>query len=198
MNAGRHRSFDMEVALDNAMQVFWTNGYPGTSLADLTRAMGINKSSMYTAFGNKEALFKSALDRYVEKYGLLHSEQLFIENRRLPKRIENYLTSIAKMVTDKNLPSGCLMCISTCEAAGTCLPSTALHAVNKINEVTKSSFIKFFKAEKAAGNITSKNTPAMMANYLMTLQYGLAVMGRNGASLKELVSVIDFSISNIL
>jgi len=198
MNAGRHRSFDIEAALDNAMEVFWTNGYPGTSLSDLTSAMGINKSSMYTAFGNKEALFKSALDRYVEKYGLHHSEQLYIENRSLRNRIENYLTSIAKMVTDEDLPGGCLICISTSEAAGTCLPSTALHAVKEVNAITKSSLINFFETEKAAGNITSKNPPAMLANYLMTLQYGLAVMARNGANFKELVSIIDFSITKIL
>jgi len=196
MNAGRHRAFDTEIALDNAMEVFWTNGYPGTSLTDLTRAMGINKSSMYKAFGNKEALFESALDRYINKHGGIHSEQLFVEGRSLPNRIENFLTSIAKMVTDENLPGGCLICVSTSETAGTCLPSTALQAIKKINETTKSTLTRFFKAEKAAGNIASKNTPAMMASYLMTLQYGLAVMGRNGTSLKELINVIKFSITN--
>src|ERR1700693_5053048 len=64
--AGRPRSFDLDQALDRALQVFWRKGYEGTSLADLTGAMGINRPSLYAAFGDKEALFRKALDRYAE------------------------------------------------------------------------------------------------------------------------------------
>ena len=61
---GRPRAFDAEKALDRAMQVFWRKGYLGTSLSDLTDAMGINRPSLYAAFGNKKSLFRKALDRY--------------------------------------------------------------------------------------------------------------------------------------
>src|SRR5436190_7853112 len=63
---GRPRSFDAEKALECALEVFWRKGYEGTSLPDLTRAMRINRPSLYAAFGNKEALFRKALDRYVQ------------------------------------------------------------------------------------------------------------------------------------
>ena len=63
---GRPRSFDTHKALDRALQVFWRKGYEGTSLSDLTAAMGINRPSLYAAFGDKEALFRKALDRYQE------------------------------------------------------------------------------------------------------------------------------------
>ena len=66
MPIGRPRAFDLETALDRALQVFWRKGYEGTSLSDLTKAMGINRPSLYAAFGNKEALFRKALDRYAE------------------------------------------------------------------------------------------------------------------------------------
>jgi AcrR family transcriptional regulator len=61
---GRPREFDMEKALDKALDVFWRNGYEGASVAELTGAMGINPPSLYAAFGNKEGLFRKALDRY--------------------------------------------------------------------------------------------------------------------------------------
>src|SRR2546425_3446875 len=63
---GRPRAFDVDEALDQALGVFWRKGYEGTSLPDLTRSMGINRPSLYAAFGNKEALFRKALDRYAD------------------------------------------------------------------------------------------------------------------------------------
>src|ERR1700738_1402218 len=61
---GRPRGFDADRALDRALAVFWRNGYEGASLPALTKAMGINRPSLYAAFGNKEALFRKAVERY--------------------------------------------------------------------------------------------------------------------------------------
>ena len=66
MATGRPRAFDINEALKNALQVFWQKGYEGTSLEDLTKAMNINRSSLYTTFGNKEQLFYKVLDLYYE------------------------------------------------------------------------------------------------------------------------------------
>ena len=66
MAKGRPREFDAEKALDAALEVFWRKGYEGASLPDLTEAMGINRPSLYAAFGNKEALFRKVIARYVE------------------------------------------------------------------------------------------------------------------------------------
>src|SRR6202451_4040367 len=63
---GRPRAFDTEEALDRAMQVFWRKGYLGTSLSDLTDAMGINRPSLYAACGNKQSLFRKALEHYAK------------------------------------------------------------------------------------------------------------------------------------
>ena len=67
MAMGRPRAFDADAALDEAMEVFWRHGYEGTTIAQLTDAMGINPPSLYAAFGNKEGLLKAALDRYTAK-----------------------------------------------------------------------------------------------------------------------------------
>ena len=61
---GRHREFQLEEALDAALRMFWRKGYEGTSYADLTEATGLERPSLYAAFGNKEALFRRALARY--------------------------------------------------------------------------------------------------------------------------------------
>src|SRR5262245_24579962 len=64
MPSGRRRQFDADEALDRALEVFWSRGYEGATLPQLTRAMGINRPSLYAAFGNKEQLFRKALDHY--------------------------------------------------------------------------------------------------------------------------------------
>ncbi|HEY9657475.1 MAG TPA: TetR/AcrR family transcriptional regulator, partial [Allocoleopsis sp.] len=64
---GRPRAFDIDEALEQALQVFWRKGYLGTSLTDLTEAMGINRPSLYATFGNKESLFRKVLDRYSDR-----------------------------------------------------------------------------------------------------------------------------------
>src|SRR6266702_582567 len=66
MAGGRPRGFDVDEALDRALEVFWRQGYEGTALSDLTAAMGINRPSLYATFGNKEALFRKVLDRYAD------------------------------------------------------------------------------------------------------------------------------------
>ena len=137
MTAGRHRSFDKDNALDSAMRVFWQNGYPGTSLTDLTNVMGINKSSLYAAFGNKEELFNQAIECYLNKHGAVHSAELFKTELSLKERIRNYLLSISKMLTNPDLPKGCFICHSTSEVAGSCLPDNSVTNINAINRQTR-------------------------------------------------------------
>ena len=67
---GRPRSFDREAALEQALRTFWEHGYDGTSVADLTRAMGIGPPSLYAAFGDKRTLFEEVVESYVTRYGV--------------------------------------------------------------------------------------------------------------------------------
>src|SRR5258707_346174 len=66
MPRGRPRAFDADKALNRALNIFWRKGYEGTSLRDPTGAMGITPPSLYAAFGNKESLFRKAMDRYAK------------------------------------------------------------------------------------------------------------------------------------
>jgi AcrR family transcriptional regulator len=195
MAAGRQREFDKQIALDAAMELFWSNGYSGTSLSDLTNAMGINKPSLYAAYGNKEALCISALNQYVNKYGSPHMDELNVPNKSLRSRLTAYLKSIARMVSDPTLPGGCFIAATTNEAGGDCLPAGVSQAVAKINQLTRKTLIDFFRQEASTGTLGKTNSPDVLADYILTLQYGLAVMARNGANRKILDDVIEYAVS---
>ncbi|KPJ94747.1 MAG: TetR family transcriptional regulator [Gammaproteobacteria bacterium SG8_11] len=196
MGAGRQRTFDKQDALSKAMEVFWRKGYSGTSLSDLTEAMGINKPSLYAAFGNKEDLFVSAINQYVNDYGAPHFDKLLNPTSSLKGRVRAYLESIAKMISDSKLPGGCFVTTSTCEAGSDCLPEDAVQTILKINAASTKAFVSFFKDEQAKGNTVSTTSPEVLADYLLTLQFGLAVMARNGIRRDRLEQVISHAVSN--
>src|SRR5579859_5199475 len=104
---GRPRCFCEDVALEAAMRVFWQKGYEGASLSDLTEAMGINRPSLYAAFGNKEELFRKALDRYRNGPAGYVRESLDAPTARAV--VKRLLTGAADMITDPRNPPGCLM-----------------------------------------------------------------------------------------
>jgi len=197
MTAGRHRSFDKDNALEKAMLIFWQNGYPGTSLTDLMNVMGISKSSLYAAFGSKEELFNQAIEFYLNKHGVVHLAELFKTEQSLKERVRNYLFSIVNMVTNPDLPKGCLICNSTSEIAGYCLPENSANNINAINQQTIFTLTDFFEKEQQLGNLRDGNSSKAIANYLLTLQFGLAVSARNGSSMEDLKETVNFSIGQL-
>lgn len=195
MAAGRQRAFDKEEALNKAMEVFWLKGFSGASLSDLTEAMGINKPSMYSAFGNKEQLYISAITHYVAENGTPHFDKLVAEGIDLKERLKTYLTAIAKTVSGEGLPKGCLVTASTCDVGSDSLPEDATQTIVNINNASKSTFNRFFGEEKNKGNIDADATPEMLSDYLLTTQFGLGVAARSGMDKNRLDHVIDQAVS---
>src|SRR5579863_2273019 len=107
MAIGRPRAFDIDKALDRAMKVFWRKGYEGASLPDLTKAMGINRPSLYAAFGNKEALFRKAIDRYTQGPASHVREAL---NEPTARRVvERLFRGTINLITGSRNPRGCVL-----------------------------------------------------------------------------------------
>src|SRR5258705_1499319 len=104
---GRPRAFDPDAALERAMHVFWAKGYEGASLSDLTRAMRINRPSLYAAFGNKEQLFRKVLDRYMDGPAAYFGKALAAPKAR--DVVEEIFLGTARMADDPRFPPGCLM-----------------------------------------------------------------------------------------
>jgi AcrR family transcriptional regulator len=133
---GRPRSFDPDAALERAMHVFWAKGYEGASLSNLTRAMRINRPSLYAAFGNKEELFRKVLDRYVDGPLAYFGKALAAPTAR--DVIEQIFFGAAKMAGDPRFPSGCLM-VQGALAVGNAARSVRKEAVGRriASEVTR-------------------------------------------------------------
>ncbi|MFQ5433669.1 MAG: TetR/AcrR family transcriptional regulator [Anaerolineae bacterium] len=198
MAAGRPRAFDKESALEAAMLVFWRNGYPGTSLADLTHAMAINKPSLYATFGNKEQLFMAALEQYVSQHSFPILENLFALDQPLEQRLYAYFKSISHLYCHPNLPAGCMLANSMCEAAGDGVPQSAHTLISELNHRAKQRLIDFFTQEKTKGSLKSQSSPLSLALYLMSITSGMAVLARNGATPAELDEMIEHVVTTII
>jgi AcrR family transcriptional regulator len=113
---GRPLSFDLDQVLDEAVLVFWSKGYEGASLDDLTKAMGINRPSLYAQFGNKHGLFLAAIDRYVDTISRPQSVPL-MEEKDVVDAVSGYYREIVKCVSEEGRPAGCLIASVATEIA---------------------------------------------------------------------------------
>jgi AcrR family transcriptional regulator len=182
VRTGRPRTFDIEEALDRALHVFWRKGYEGTSLPDLTEAMGINRPSLYAAFGSKEGLFRKALDRYGERSGALLSEALKEPTARAAA--ERLLCTMADALTDPKNPRGCLAvqgALSCSEAA-----ESIRQELNARRAAVETALRERFDRAKVEGDLAAEADPADLARFVATVIQGMSVQASGGASRDEL------------
>jgi AcrR family transcriptional regulator len=190
---GRPREFDADEALDKALHVFWRRGYEGTSLSDLTEAMGISRPSLYAAFGNKEELFRRAMDRYANGPAAYTHEAL---NEPTARRVvERLLRATADCLTDPCNPPGCLGvqgALSCGEAAQSV--KEELSARRAANEAALRERLVRAKAE---GDLPDGAEPADLARYIATITQGMSVQASSGASRTDLHKVVDMTLNTL-
>jgi AcrR family transcriptional regulator len=185
VRTGRPRAFDIDEALDRALHVFWRKGYEGTTLPDLTQAMGINRPSLYAAFGNKEELFRKALDRYAKRSEGRIREAL--EEPSARAAVERLLRATADALTDPGCPRGCLAVQGalTCGEAAEPIREE-LSARRAAVEVALRDRLARARAE---GDLAPECDPVDLARYVATVIQGLSVQAAGGASRDELQRV---------
>ncbi len=190
MVAGRPRAFDTEKALDAAMKVFWKKGYEGTSLPDLTEAMGINRPSLYAAFGNKEALFRKAIERYLDLHASSVRESLDAPTAR--EVVERLLDRTIALITGSKNPRGCFMVQSAlaCGDEAECLRKE----LAKRRLVGEEEIAERFRRARKEGDLPAKADPSQLAKFVTTLSQGLAVQASAGASREELRAVAEIAL----
>lgn len=197
MTAGRKRAFDKQEALDKAMHVFWENGYAATSLSQLTAALGINKPSLYAAFGNKEELFASAMDHYMERYASPVLRHLtHPDDAPLDSRLKAYLEGIVDMVTDCDSPAGCMFVKTNCESSGVGTPAEIRRELDDMGLATDSAISAVLEAERVRGNLPSDTSIPTLTAFVLSIAYGLSVLAQRGKTRDELSRVIDMAIDS--
>lgn len=195
MTRGRRRAFDRAEALDRATRVFWDNGYAGTSMSNLTEALGISKPSLYAAFGNKGQLFEAALAHYMSRYGVPLVERLETpEDAPLRTRLRSYLLDVSDLLAGGNTPKGCLFVKSSCESGGDRFPVDLTGSLREIGFASDRALTALLRREQKRGLLSRSTDPKALANYIACVIYGLSVLARRGKSRADLRSVVDFAL----
>ena len=190
MAIGRPRSFDIDEALDAALLVFWRKGYDGASLPELTKAMGINRPSLYAAFGNKEELFRKALDRYSEKSTACMTDMLAAPTAR--EAVEQMLRSIADVSLHPETPRGCLYIQAlACDDEGEPIHRELIVRRGKMEIMLR----KRFERAVAEGELPVSTSAADLASFIATLVQGMAVQTTSGASRETLHGIVDVALN---
>lgn len=188
---GRPREFCRDEALDKALDAFWKRGYEGTTLAELTEAMGINRPSLYAAFGSKEELFRLAVDRYVETGpGFMQREAL--NERTALAVVTRLLMSHAESLTDPEHPPGCLV-VQGALICGDAAESIKEELIAR-RAAGEADLRKRLERAKAEGDLKPDNDPAALARYIATVEQGMAVQAASGATREDLIAVAEMAL----
>jgi AcrR family transcriptional regulator len=184
---GRPRSFDPGQALDRALEVFRAKGYEGASLDDLTRAMGINRPSLYAAFGNKQSLFRRAVARYAEGPAGYVREALALPTARAV--VERLLRGGACVATEPGHARGCLMVRGALTCGDAARPAHRELAARRA--AAERALRRRLERAKNEGDLPPGSVPADLARYVVTVLHGISVQAAGGASRAALQRVAD-------
>ncbi|MBN9205969.1 TetR/AcrR family transcriptional regulator [Methylibium petroleiphilum] len=189
---GRPLSFDREQALLSAMAVFWDRGYEGTSMADLTEAMGINRPSLYGAFGNKEELFAEALACYEAKEGA-EITRLLNEMPTAREAIEATLRYNAHVYVEEGRPRGCMIVLSSLLGRP---ESTAIRALlAERRRVGENELRDRIERGQAQGDVHTDVDARNLAAFYTTVLQGMSITARDGATQSDLDRIVELAMS---
>jgi AcrR family transcriptional regulator len=184
---GRPRSFDREAVLSRATHLFWAKGYEATSIADLTEVMGIGSPSLYAAFGSKEALYAEALRFYGKRYES-YVWAKFLAAPTAREAVASFLLDSAAALTGElaDIPRGCMVALSSVGNEG---HAELGELVRAARAVTLQRLEERLERAVAEGELPRSADVHARARFVQTVQNGMSILARDGASCSELEAV---------
>lgn len=187
---GRPREFCTDSALAAALRVFWSKGYEGASMTDLTEAMGITRPSLYAAFGNKESLFRKALDLYEREK--MDYVGIALAKPTAREVAETMMRGALENQTSSCEPRGCLGVI-TSVACGQEAESIRLEVLER-SQVAKRALIARLERARTEGDLPAHVDVEGLTGYLYAILQGMAVQAGSGATRADLERLIETSL----
>lgn len=187
---GRPINFDKDAALDAAMLLFWQRGFEGTSMADLTQAMGLNPSSIYAAFGDKQALFALVARRYVDDPAQYAARAL--AKPTLKGVLRALFDNTVEFLTTPGHPPSCMSLAGAIACSVNATPAKQLMTeIRKQNEADIKS--RLVKARKS-GELPKQINVDDFTRYLSTILAGLSIQAANGSTKAELKRTAEMAL----
>ncbi|MEH1939565.1 MAG: TetR/AcrR family transcriptional regulator [Nostoc sp.] len=195
MTRGPEKQFDPEVALEQAMRVFWVHGYEAASLSELLKNMGIGKKSLYDTFGNKQSLFLKALEHYAHTNIQNVQARLSADGSPL-----GHLKQLLKDLQEMHSQPGSCGCMLGTNIADFNTEDKAIAKVmrgylQQAEDVLTATLIR----AQAVGEISPESNPRNLARLLLCTMQGVALIGRvmeNGTTLEGAVTAAIYLLDN--
>jgi AcrR family transcriptional regulator len=193
MPRGRTRTFDADATLEYAVDLFARQGYEGTSVAQLTEAMGLTPPQLYAAYGNKRRLFDLVIERYGEHRRSYMDDVMSQPTARLAAR--RFLEGAAEHDTEPGQPRGCL----TVQGCLTASPEDqeVADALARQRAANQAAIHRRFRQGVEDGDLPPGTNTAALAQYISTVSQGLSVQASAGASREQLLEVAALALAAI-
>ena len=192
---GRPRSFDVDAAVERAMNVFWSRGYHATALPDLLRATKLSRGSLYAAFGDKHTLFLRALDRYIAD-ALTRMDTEFASGREPVQGLRTYLAGYVDRTSGANGRRGCLLVATAMELAGQ--DAEVARRVAGFFKAMETKVADALSRAKAAGKLADGVEPSSAAKILVCFVEGLRVVGKTAPTRSTSQPTVDALLDRFL
>lgn len=184
---GRPLSFDRDAALVRAMHLFWRHGYEATSVADLTRAMGITPPSLYAAFGDKRRLFLEAVHRYLG--GIEAVERSIANAPSAHDAARDLLVAAVLGDTGTDTPPGCLLASSLVTSSAEA--DAVREALADIRRGIEAALHARIERDIRDGLLPSGSDAEMLAGHVFAVVQGMSTLAKDGAGRRKLMKIAD-------
>jgi TetR/AcrR family transcriptional repressor of nem operon len=187
----RTREFDAEAAVSRAMELFWARGYEATSVRDLTRHLGIGQGSLYAAFGDKDGLYRAALDHYRSTFAAAALRTLE-EGADARSAVRALLVERIRIAVEHG-GQGCLLVNAATER----LPEDQQtgRIVRDVLGANQDALTELLRAAAERGEISARHAPQTLAAFLVTFLNGLLVSSKVTPDARALEPLVEVALT---